>query len=313
MDSKGLVPIVKKMLSIGLDSSEKKALSEEKPVERLLLKQWDKLAGTSMKQKDEEEVWQSVKAKCWNEQGTFRTSRTRNLIRMFSVAAACLIIFIGGWAIVNYMAPLKMVVVSPVDQRTAYILPDSSVVWLTVGSKLSYREDYLKERNVYLEGEGDFDVMKKDGLPFCVHFNDAIVEVKGTEFNIKSSNRIAEVTLYTGKIEFQIKGREAIVMKPSERVLYDISTKKVDCETLDIEGYDWRAEEYRYSDKPLSELINFINHNYHTTVCVENIEQEDYLFTGSIRKNEDLKSVLRKICICFELKMDERQDSIVLY
>ena len=78
------------------------------------------------------------------------------------------------------------------------------------------------------------------GSPFRVYFKDALVEVKGTEFNIKSDDEVAEVTLFTGKIDFQVTGQEAIEVKPAQRITYYIDSKTIETETLDIEGYDWR-------------------------------------------------------------------------
>ena len=82
---------------------------------------------------------------------------------------------------------------------------------------------------------------------------------------------------------------------------------------MDIEGYDWRKEEYNFTDKPLGELINLINKKYHTKVCFENKKNRDNLFTGTIRKDEELAKVLRKISISFGLNTRKEKDTIIVY
>ena len=108
-------------------------------------------------------------------------------------------------------------------------------------------------------------------------------------------------------------GQEAIEGKPAQRITYYIDSKTIETETLDIEGYDWRKEEYNFTDKPLGELINLINKKYHTKVCFENKKNRDNLFTGTIRKDEELAKVLRKISISFGLNTRQEKDTIILY
>ena len=101
-------------------------------------------------------------------------------------------------------------------------------------------------------------------------------------------------------------------MNPSLLISYLIDPLSFETQTLDIEGYDWRKEEYNFTDKPLGELINLINKKYHTKVCFENKKNRDNLFTGTIRKDEELAKVLRKISISFGLNTRQEKDTIIL-
>lgn len=313
MDAKELVQIIKKMFSRRLTPSERLKLADEKQMHRLLLRQWDKFFGSSIEDKKvQEEIWANVTDICWSKTEGKRKPRKILLKYRLYVAAACCLLVVGTWALFNNQSSLETITMGPFDKRMTCTLPDSSAVWLTVGSKLSYQEDFLANRKVILQGEASFDVRKKMGSPFQVYFHDAFVEVKGTEFNIKSNDKIAEVTLFTGRIEFQAMGR-TIEIKPSQQIIYYIDTKKIESEYLDIEGYNWRTEEYNFADKPLGELINFINSTYHTEVRFANRVNRENLFTGTIHKDEKIEKVLRKICISFDLKSKLINDTIVLY
>ncbi|HSI74500.1 MAG TPA: FecR family protein, partial [Lunatimonas sp.] len=54
--------------------------------------------------------------------------------------------------------------------KSTFTLPDSSTVMLNAGSRLYYQENFSGElREVFLEGEGYFEVQKKLDRPFIVH------------------------------------------------------------------------------------------------------------------------------------------------
>ncbi len=67
----------------------------------------------------------------------------------------------------------------PLGSQTKVILPDGSVVCLNSGSVLKYDPAFLrkKSREVYLIGEGYFEVQKNPEKPFIVHVDDINVKV----------------------------------------------------------------------------------------------------------------------------------------
>ena len=135
------------------------------------------------------------------------------LWRTFSqVAAIALLILttsIAGYYIYNdvaesnqEMALCQMEV--PLGSQTKVILPDSSVVCLNSGSVLKYDPAFLrkKSREVYLIGEGYFEVQKNPEKPFIVHADDINVKVLGTVFNVRSypEDSEIEVSLIKGRV-----------------------------------------------------------------------------------------------------------------
>lgn len=81
-------------------------------------------------------------------------------------------------------------------------LPDQSKVWINSGSSLKYTSNFsIKERHLYLNGEGFFDVAHQNGIPFTVSVGPINVVVKGTKFNIKSDSKEIEVALLEGKVD----------------------------------------------------------------------------------------------------------------
>ncbi|MBM3416912.1 MAG: FecR family protein [Bacteroidetes bacterium] len=103
-------------------------------------------------------------------------------------------------------------------------LPDGSIVWLNAGSKLTYYKDYGKElREIYLSGEGFFDVAKMKDKPFIIHTSSITIKVLGTVFNVKAypDDRLTETSLISGSIEVTIKNRpnDKIILSPREKLI----------------------------------------------------------------------------------------------
>ncbi len=111
--------------------------------------------------------------------------------------------------------------------KTKLILPDGTVVWLNSDSKLSYSEKFNEAiREVDLEGEAFFDVVKDKNRPFIVKTSALKIKVLGTAFNVKSYKQDAtiEATLVRGLIEVEKTNEpnaSKIFLKPNEKLVYN--------------------------------------------------------------------------------------------
>lgn len=100
--------------------------------------------------------------------------------------------------------PVKETIITQNGSRTRSLLADGTTVWLNVGSKLYYENDFNgATREVRLEGEAFFDVVKQPGRPFIVHTAGIDIRVLGTAFNVKSypEDKNVETTLYRGLVQ----------------------------------------------------------------------------------------------------------------
>ena len=111
--------------------------------------------------------------------------------------------------------------------KTKLMLPDGSKVWVNSDSKLSYAETFKgATREVFLEGEAYFDVVKDPNHPFIVHTSGIDIRVLGTAFNIKAykAEPTIETTLIHGLIEVtKINQPNApkVILKPHEKMIFD--------------------------------------------------------------------------------------------
>ncbi len=97
-------------------------------------------------------------------------------------AAAAVALIAFGLGYLLYPQTLS----APYGQRVAGVLPDGSTVELNSGTTLSYNRLFgIRNRNVRLDGEAFFTVAQGE-IPFVVTANQAVVEVTGTSFNVRS-------------------------------------------------------------------------------------------------------------------------------
>jgi transmembrane sensor len=154
------------------------------------------------------------------------------------------------------------------------LLPDSSVVWLNAGSKLTYSPDFgVKNRNATLIGEAYFNVRKRS-IPFVIHTNGVRIKVLGTVFNVRSyPDEKTETSLLHGSVEITLDKRpgEKYLLKPNEKLVVansqnSISTNKEKTEPIvalenlrptednTFSETSWVDDRLVFQDEPFSEL-----------------------------------------------------------
>jgi ferric-dicitrate binding protein FerR (iron transport regulator) len=107
--------------------------------------------------------------------------------------------------------------------RTRMVLPDSTVVLLNAGSKLTYNEKFgITNRNTTLSGEAFFDV-KKSSIPFYIQANYVHIMVLGTAFIVNSypNDKTTETCLIRGTVEVTLDKRpgEKFILQPNEKLI----------------------------------------------------------------------------------------------
>lgn len=159
------------------------------------------------------------------------------LARFKKLAVAALVagvIASGGWWYLSQKPnPTKPAtvqqneVVAAKGARTRLVLPDGTRVWLNSDSRLSYDARFNEMiREVTLEGEGYFDVVRNPNRPFVVHTSGIDVRVLGTAFNVKSYPQEAtiEATLIHGSIEVLNKKEPKspkVILRPHEKLVFN--------------------------------------------------------------------------------------------
>jgi transmembrane sensor len=156
--------------------------------------------------------------------------------RRAGYAAAAAVIVLLGWGLLRFRngqpaGNLKErrggEVLSRAGARTKLVLPDGTQVWLNSSSRLKYTHNFNgPSREVELEGEAYFDVVKDLQRPFIVHTSAIDVKVLGTAFTVKSypQDETIEATLLRGVIEVSRKDNAntpRVILKPNEKLIFN--------------------------------------------------------------------------------------------
>lgn len=187
-----------------------------------------------------------------------------------AIAASILFLAMAGeYLITNKHARTEEIItyVTSPSSKGEFILPDGSHVWLNSSSALSFHQS--NPRNVKLEGEGFFDVAKKDdGQAFTVNTGAMSIKVLGTRFNVRSSSHFEreEVSLVSGRVEINA-GDNTITLSPGEKA--GIENGILQKENADI-TYDssWTQEELSFDNAALSDIIAGMEHWFNVNIRV---------------------------------------------
>ncbi|WP_157494108.1 FecR family protein [Fulvivirga imtechensis] len=150
--------------------------------------------------------------------------------RWISVAASILLVagaFYIFWPSDNTVtAPIvaeAVVTFSAGNEVATIYLPDSSKVWLNVGSTITYPESFGdKLRSTQISGEAYFMVRPDTSAPFTVSTELASVRVLGTSFNVKEDSAGVVLTVAEGTVSFsamEADSSQAVVVMANEKAV----------------------------------------------------------------------------------------------
>ncbi|MCU4155857.1 FecR domain-containing protein [Carboxylicivirga sp. A043] len=169
-------------------------------------------------------------------------------------------------------------------------LSDGSKVWLNSGSELRFPVNFVGDtREVYLTGEGYFEVAHNPQKPFKVNTINSTVQVYGTSFNVMSydNDKVQQITLVDGKIGLEA-GDENLILKPGEQAELNKGNLSVEVSQVETELYTgWTSGVLKFNDMPLRELSKKLSRWYDVEFFFANSSVGNIHFTGRVRKDID--------------------------
>lgn len=230
-----------------------------------------------------------------------QTTRARTTRRWGRIAAIILLPLLIGWGggyllqpDVPYAQSYLTVKAAP-GQKSQVTLPDGSVVWLNSESSLSYPADFgKKSRNVKLEGEGCFEVVKDEDRKFVVEASQLHVCVFGTKFNISAhpSNEIVSVTLLEGSVSVEdLSEKQLALLKPDQTLYYNKKSSRFSVEDVNASlSALWTENKCRFENATAEEVFNKMAYWYGLRMQVANMNTQ-YRYGFTI-KNETVREML---------------------
>ncbi len=319
---------------------------------------WQASARASQsKNYDEKAAWHNLKNKLRISENQFQH---RNIIqgyrRIWQAAAAVLIIIMLGAG--GYFAYRNLVRNSsgqvyteyyvPFGSRSEVTLPDGSTVWLNAGSRLTFNQHFSrKNRDVMLEGEAYFDVIKGK-IPFYVRVSGAAVKVLGTAFNVKAypDEKVIETTVTRGTVQVIDNLENAtessrIILHANQKVSIvksiinpaastdaeqqqkngghsvktanqaNLQSYRVDRNIVPEIYTSWKDQRWIIEREELQSLAVKLERRYNVEFTFKDEALKHYVFSG-ILKDETLEQVMEAIKLTAPIQYHINQKQVIL-
>lgn len=160
-------------------------------------------------------------------------------------------------------------------EQSSVTLSDGTKLKLDAGSRLQYPETFVGDfREIKLEGEVYLEVAPDKQKPFKVLTGNAIIEVLGTKFNVRSwkESEKVEVAVLEGRVSLEnYKDSDKKIVLDKGFVGTISSEGKIDKEEIsDIESYiSWMQGELSFHDVSLSTILAQIERWYDVTFSLQ--------------------------------------------
>jgi transmembrane sensor len=216
---------------------------------------------------------------------TRRASRWRVGV---AAAAACAVIAAGiGYVATRGRTPVVHAVppltyATAVREQSDLRLPDGTRVRLAPGSRLRVATDFgVERRDVYLDGEGYFEVVHDEARPFTVYAGATSVRDIGTAFSVRSYAADSAVQVVVREGEVAMLGVGRLVAGDVGRVT---STGRAEVRRgVAVDSLlTWTAGRLVYTDAPLGDVLEDLHRWYGADVQLADSSSAHLLFTGAL-------------------------------
>lgn len=193
-------------------------------------------------------------------------------------------------------------------------LPDGSVVHLNAGSELKVPVYFGTEsREVWLRGEGFFEVVHRENLIFTVHTDKADISVLGTEFDVRAYTDEKEVmtTLVQGVVGVS-SGGTYDRLKPGEQARI---AGKGDVRVAEVDIYPfiaWKNGRMVFENERLEKIMAELQRWYDFELFYADPDVKEMHFTIDILKYEEISKVLNLMERMNKVKFTQKGRTVVV-
>jgi ferric-dicitrate binding protein FerR (iron transport regulator) len=197
------------------------------------------------------------------------------------------------------------------------LLPDGTKVYLNAGSRLVYPEFFVdKTREVFLVGEGYFEVSHDAQHPFVVQTTDVKIKVLGTKFNVSAypSDNTIEAVLTEGKVSmYPVNGgffSGSKELKPSQLASFDKSTREIHLKTVETDNYTlWKDGLFKFESTDLNRITKRLERFYNIHFLYADPLDGLISISGKLRLNEDKDEIINRLAVVASVKISKKGEN----
>ncbi len=181
------------------------------------------------------------------------------------------------------------------DEVLRFTLDDGTKIFLRHGADFSFRENFLRRRNVRLRGEAFFDVASDPIHPFVVQTPDLHIRVLGTAFDVITEIRPWRFSNGDASSSKQPQARRSLAtMRPGQRAAVDGATGRLaSLEQVQTGKYtSWRFNHKVYDGISFAEIVRLIEERHGVSIVYDPAAFGNTAYRLVINDDETLEQML---------------------
>lgn len=218
----------------------------------------------------------------------------------------------GEWKVVKNSANRSMTV----------LLPEQSSVLLSANSQIRFRMGATHElREVYLQGEGFFEVAKNPAKPFLVYTDRLTTKVTGTSFQIRSFANESDtfVKVKTGNVTVTPanapgSSQKEVLLAVNQQLNLNAKTDKVEkraTQPPQTGSSDIITQQFKFDFAPVPTIFSQLEAAYHMPIVYDGELLKNCTFTGQLNDVPFLEKI-RLICQTIESSFDVVNNQVII-
>lgn len=185
----------------------------------------------------------------------------------------------------------------PKGGENTVVLSDGTTVCLNAGSRLVFPARFIGQcREVFLEGEGFFEVSPDHAHPFVVKTRLGETTVLGTAFNVSAyaESNACLITLVRGKVRCKSQGGSELLLHPGEQAV--TTEDGIESKPVDVDEYiGWVKGLYTFKHRSLGDIMDTFGRWYDVDIDFEDASLRDISFSGNVKRYESLNTFLNAL------------------
>ncbi|SFD45493.1 FecR family protein [Chitinophaga sp. CF118] len=181
-------------------------------------------------------------------------------------------------------------------KRKKITLPDGTVVTMNALSALKIPSNFGKEkRELFLIGEGVFDVKSDESKPFIIHTGKLRTVVLGTSFDIKAypEEKAIQVAVLTGKVRVE-NDHEVLAASVTHNQMLTYNEQKNEHQLKvanAAEIADWQTNRFYFQQATIAEIAAVLERQYNITITLSGSTKRTCRYTLQL-KNEPIENAM---------------------
>lgn len=233
------------------------------------------------------------------------------------VAAAAAFILVASFAIFLALSHFSNERIVTEQSIRSLTLPDGTQVTLNKKSRIRYPSSFRADsREVSIEGEGYFEVVKNPQAPFIIKTERAIIEVVGTSFNVRAYEfeKMVEVAVSEGVVSLSPKKdpENKVILGEGKTGIYDHRDRSLNkMDIPDMNYLSWKTGKIVFDEDHLKNVIETLSRIYERKIILKDSSLGNCMLTATF-EDQSLESVMNVISSTLSLNLTIEGNTFIL-